>query len=90
MNFLLQFALISYAAMMFFTIGFGFAVNKTNHMSLIKLSIIFVIIAIFLSLPFNHESLQNRIIISLIWTSILGNGFRFGRKIVKHESNHNL
>ena len=88
MSFLLQFALISYAAMIFFTIGFGFAVNKNNNMSLLKLSIIFVIIAIFLSLPFHHESLHSRLLISLIWTSILGNGFRFGRKVIKSKPDY--
>ncbi len=84
--FLCYFALISYVAMIFFTIGFGFAANQNNNLNMVKLCSLFILVAIFLSIPLHQESIQNKLIISLIWASVLWNGFRFGRKVIERTS----
>jgi len=85
MDFFLRFALISFAAIAFFTIGLGAALSGRITFNLVKLGFIFSIIALFLSISYKTESLQTRLLISLLWTFILGYGFRFGRKIIQRE-----
>ena len=81
MHFFLNFALISYAAVMFFTLGLGLALSSPKSLNLLKFILIFLLMAFFLSLAFLKEPLRQRLMISFIWTAVLGTGFRFGRKI---------
>ncbi len=88
--FVLKFALISYAAVLFFTIGLGLVLSGKNQDYIIKIGIIFVIVAVSLSLSMRSEPLLNRLMISLIWRSVLGNGLRFRKKITRQKSSQTL
>ena len=81
MRFVLNFALISYAAVLFFSIGLGLALSSSKALNLAGLALIFSIAGFCLSLVFLQEPLQIRIMIAFIWTAVLGSGFRFGKKI---------
>ena len=83
----LKFVLTSYAAIFFYTAGIGFALSKTNRvLRPFELILLFVLIAIALNLSFRSENLDSRLIIAGVWTSVLWIGFRFGRKIIKHNN----
>ena len=82
-SFFLRFGLASYSAVFFFTVGLSFALACTNHLKYIELMIIFCLIAIALNFSFKSEPLQTRLIIAIIWTSILWIGFRVGKKLIK-------
>lgn len=84
MDFLLRFTLISYASIFFFALGLRFAILNQIHLNFWKLFLIFIAVAIPLSLFFLKEPLEDRIFISLIWTSAIGIGYRFGKKIQKN------
>ena len=81
MDFLLKFALISYAAIVFFTVGLRVSFFNRVNMNLLKLALIFVAVAVPLSFSLIHESLPSRLFVTLIWTSVIVVGFRFGKKI---------
>ena len=81
MNFLLKFTLISYASIVFFTIGLRLALFRRFDLNLFKLLLILIVMAVALSLSFIQEPIQDRLIISLVWTSLIANGFRFGKKL---------
>ncbi len=81
MEFFLKFTLISYASLIFFVIGLRLSLFHHFDLSLFKLILIFAAVAIPLSFSFVAESVQNRLFISMIWTSIISFGFRFGKKI---------
>ncbi len=84
MDFFLKFTLISYAAIVFFVIGWRLSFfYKANSLKWIHPAALFVLTAFSLSLAFLQESFRNRFIISAIWTSVLWSGFRFGKKITK-------
>ena len=82
MEFFLRFTLISYASIVFFAVGLRLALFRRVDLNLFKLILIFILTAIPLSLSFFKQPLQDRLLISLVWTSVLGFGFRFGRKII--------
>ncbi|GEM_PF-1400237 len=86
MDFFLKFTLISYAAVAFFAIGFGLSFATKRTLNMVKLAVIFIVMAVSLSLSFKSETLQNRLIISFVWTSVMGTGFRFGRKMTKRNA----
>ena len=65
----------------FFAIGLRLALFHHFDLNLFKLILIFITAAIPLSLSFLGEPLQDRLFISLVWTSVIGIGFRFGRKL---------
>jgi len=81
MGFFLKFTLVSYASLVFFVIGLRLSLLHHFDLSLFKLILIFAAVAIPLSFSFVAESVQNRLFISMIWTSIISFGFRFGKKI---------
>ena len=78
--FSLKFALISYAAVAFFVIGLGLALTRKT-LDFLKLILIFSVVALFLSLSFTQELLLERLIISAVWTCVIGTGYRFGKKV---------
>jgi len=57
------------------------ALSRPIGLNAFKLTLIFITVAVPLSLTFMGEPLQDRLWISLIWTSVIGLGFRFGRKM---------
>lgn len=77
----MRFALISYSSVFFFTLGLRLVINQFD-LRLLKLLLVFVVIAGLLSLIFIRESLQNRILISVVWTSLIGIGFRVGKRVL--------
>ena len=81
MGYFLRFALISYASIVFFVVGLRLAVFRKLDLNFVKLVLIFISVAVPLSFSFYSEPLLHRILISLVWTSLLAFGFRFGRKI---------
>jgi len=80
-EFLLKFTLISYASIVFFTMGLRLALLRQFDLSLLILPVLFILIAVSLSFSFIGEPFQDRLIISLVWTSVIAIGFRFGKKI---------
>ncbi len=80
--FLLRFALLSYAAAVFFAIGVGIAFSR-NRLTIAKLGVIFIVVAVFLSLSYAREPFHKRLLICLIWTSLLSLGYRFGHKVLR-------
>ncbi len=85
MDFFLKFTLISYAAITFFSIGLYLALFYRIDLNLFKLFLIFISVAVPLSISFVREPLQDRLLISLVWTSVIGLGFRFGRKMKQNS-----
>ena len=83
MDFFLRFALISYAAIVFFAVGLRSALFNRLDLNFLKLSGIFLCVAIPLSLLFIHRPLEDRLFISVVWVSALSIGFRFGKKITQ-------
>ncbi len=83
---ILKFTLISYAAAAFFSVGQGFAFLGNNKQKIVQLILIFLVMAIFYSALFRAGSVYDRIEVSLIWTSLLAMGYRFGRKISRPKS----
>lgn len=82
MDFFLRFTLISYAAIVFFAVGLRSALLTRLDLNLLRLGVIFLCVAVPLSLIFVHRPLVDRLCISAVWVSALSIGFRFGRKIV--------
>ena len=81
MDFSLKFTLTSYASILFFALGLRLAFQQRWDMNLARLILIFMAVAIPLSAIFIREPLGERLFISLVWTSSIAMGFRFGRKI---------
>ena len=81
MDSFLRFTLISYAAILFFALGLRLALLHRFGLNLFKLLIIFTLVATALSFSLTRKPLQDRLLISVIWTSVIVTGFRFGRKI---------
>ncbi len=76
-----EFALASYASIFFFLVGLRLALFREIDLNFQKLILIFVVIAGVLSFVFIREPVRNRLLISLIWTSVILVGFRFGKRI---------
>ena len=83
-GFFLRFLLTSYSAIFFFAAGLGFAISHSSNLKQKEFMIIFCLITAMLSLSLKSEPSQGRLMIALIWTSLLFSGFRFGKKILKH------
>ena len=81
MDFFFKFTLISYASILFFTVGLRLALLRQIDFNFVKLALIFVAVSIPLSLAFINQPVQDRLFMSLIWTSVIGVGFRFGKKV---------
>lgn len=81
MDFLLKFTLISYASIFFFVIGLRLALFRHFDLTLFKLVLIFIAVAIPLSFSLLKEPLRDRLLVSAVWTSAIGIGYRFGRKM---------
>ena len=80
MMFFLKFAGVSYASTVFFAVGLGVSLAK-NKLNLLKLFLIFGVIAVTLCWSYTEEPFPARIMICIVWTSVLWLGFRFGHKI---------
>ncbi len=78
---MIEFTLASYASIFFFVVGLRLALFQEINLNFLKLILIFVAIAIPLSLIFMRVSVQNRLIVSVVWTSLIWIGFHFGKKI---------
>ncbi len=86
MEFFLKFTLISYASIVFFALGFRLAFFQRFDSNFLKWVLIFIVVAVPLSFSFVNAPLQTRLFISVVWTSVIGIGFRFGRKIRQNSS----
>ena len=86
MDFFFKFALISYASILFFTMGLRLALFRQMDLNFAKLALIFIVVSISLSVTFIAEPFWDRLFMSLIWTSLIGIGFRFGRKMRQKPS----
>ncbi len=86
MDFILRFTLISYASIFFFVVGLRGAFFRQFDLNLLKILFIFIAIATPLAFAFRTQPLQDRLLISGVWTSVIIIGFRFGRKMTKGSS----
>ena len=84
MDFFLKLTLISYESILFFMIGLRLALFRKIDLNLFKLILIFIVVWIPLLFIFIHQPIQDRLYISVIWTSVIGVGFQFGKKIMKN------
>ncbi len=83
LSFFLKFILISYAAVFFFSAGL--ALSAAHDLRISELLIFFSLMLIALHFSFRAAAGEIHLVMTAVWTSVLGSGYRFGKKIIKSE-----
>lgn len=81
MDFFMRFTFISYASIFFFVVGLRLALFNHFKFNFSKFIFIFLVVIATLSIVFIQKPVLDRLFISLIWSSLIGIGYRFGMKL---------